>query len=137
MPHSKSKEVQPENDKSGQAKDSLNDPQTDDGTYPSEVPGSVDPNSEPYSDPDVDPASLLIASDPDPALDPMVSKDAAQPIGTGSEAQALAEKSTEVISPELENKDNPRIHGRHHERHMGRPIESISQDRPMPSADSD
>jgi hypothetical protein len=144
MPRNNPKSVQPEGDESAQAENTLSNPQTpsSEDQYPERIPGSVDldhtpPDPDatpdaPYGDPSADPAELPVASDPDPAVDPMVSQDAAQPIGTGSESQAIAERNKEVFSPELEHEDNPRIHGRHHERHLGRPLESISQDAPYP-----
>lgn len=78
-----------------------------------------------YGDPAVDPETLPVASHPDPKQDPYLSDEAARPIATGSLQDAV--ENPEVLSPELEDESNLRIHGRHHHRHGGRPLESIAQ----------
>jgi hypothetical protein len=90
----------------------------------------VEPQAAPYGDPSADPETLPVASHPDPSLDPMLSPDAAKPVPTGKlDPDAVPE--AELESPEVADKGNRRIHGRHHEKHGGRPLESISRDRPV------
>lgn len=127
------KEVQTQGDKSAQAGHTINQPQQAPraGGMAEDARRDLaaeDPDA-PYGDPGTKPEDLPIASDPNPEVDPYVSRDAAQPIGTGREDQAIVERKAAEdagLSPELEDKENRRIHGAHHERHGGRPLESFS-----------
>lgn len=136
------KSVPPEGDKSRQAERTSN-PQPHGAEKPAspasreEVSNAAEPGQipdAPYGDPGMKPDEIPIASDPDPEVDPYVSRDAAQPIGTGREDQAIAERKAAAkerqVSPEMEaDKENPRIHGQHHEKVGGRPLESFAPDK--------
>jgi hypothetical protein len=125
------KEVTPEPDKSHQAGHSLaaerrSDNPSTRARKPEDDFDPTAPPTAPYGDPKMSPDEIPLASHPDPEVDPYVTHDAAQPIGTGRLDQALAEADAGLRedSPELEDESNRRIHGRHHEKFGGRPLES-------------
>jgi hypothetical protein len=89
-------------------------------------PSEPDPNA---GFPAVAPSGVI----PDEDQASYVSRDASTLIPTGAiplDADGNPIPASEpVLSPELEaDPDNPRIHGKHHHKHGGRPLESVASD---------